>query len=165
MYFINLNKLDIDKEYQYDTRLIHCEMPQNLADIQISDLAKEFKDQFELAIGDTQTNLPTDFRLELDAEGEATDEEIESFLSVANVALSALFAANIIVETGRQREYRLAVPEKLAVANVSLSLLKRAINHQCHFNIFNLHIIYKDLTFVLCDGKEEKDDTTTISSN
>lgn len=158
MYFIDLNKLDVEKKYRYDTVLLNCGMPQNFADIQISELAKDFQEMFEQAIEGKQTDVPTDFHFELNGDGTATEEETENFLTIINLVLNAFFTTNIVAEKGRKREYRLAVPKKLELANVSLSLLKRAINHQCHYNVFNLHINYKDLTFVLCDRKEDNND-------
>ena len=152
MYFINLDKLTIDKEYQYDTRLLHYELRSNLAYIQILEVLRHFENEFK-SMFTSYTAMPTLVQVDLGGEGEATEEEGNNLVSIVNTIIAALFAALIDANQGRQREYRLDVPDKLSIVKMNLSLLKRAINHKTLLDKFNLVINYKDLSFILCDER------------
>lgn len=171
MFFVNVKDLCIDKKYTYDTITLHRDMPQNLGDMMAKDVMNDFSAMFSEYMGETTTVFPTDFVLNLGGEGEvATDEEVEDFSGLVNLVTAAFFGA-LVIDKGRPREYRLGIPKKMVAVKVNMSLLKTAINLATHYDVFNLHIYYKDLMFVLCDEKElpmdgkESEDDSTLSSN
>lgn len=148
MYFINLEKLKIQKEYDAraytGTFAFDINMP-------IATVREKMHQVFQDMV--LEYGAPTLFVLDLGHEGEvATEEEAEDFVNITNVAIMEFFKA-LIIDGGRRREHRLDVPDKLKIVKMSYSLLKRAINSRTKVDVFNLIITYKDLKFILCDEK------------
>lgn len=73
---------------------------------------------------------------------EMTEEEEEGFFeTLVNLTLSSLFEKLVNKDQGRPRERRLAVPENIAAnCNVTLSLLKNAINYATVYDMINIDI-------------------------
>lgn len=152
MLFVDLNKMKIIKDFNYETRtgVITLNINEPLM-AQSEPLVKNFQD----LIKPCGISVLYDITIDAD-ETPATDDEAEDFISVTNF-LVGIFFANMIKEDGRKREHRFDVPEKLQPAKVNRSVMKKAVNQQTVNNVFNLVIRYKDLTYILCDEKEIKD--------
>ena len=152
MLFLDLNKLKIIKDYNYETHagevIVNIDEPLMA---QSEPLVKYFQN----FIQPCGISVLYDITIAAD-ETSATEDEAEDFVSVTNF-LVGIFFANMIKEDGRKREHRFDVPEKLQPAKVSRSTLKKAINQQTINDVFNLTIRYKDLVYILCDEKEIKD--------
>lgn len=152
MLFVDLNKMKIIKDFNYETRtnMIVLDINQPLM-AQSEPLVKTFQS----LIKPCGISVLYDITIDAD-ETPATDDEAEDFVSVTNF-LVGIFFANMIKDDGRKREHRFDVPEKLQAAKVNRSIMKKAVNQQTINNVFNLIIRYKDLTYILCDEKEIKD--------
>lgn len=152
MLFVDLNKMKIIKDFNYETRIgvIALNINEPLM-AQSEPLVKKFQD----FIKPCGISVLYDITIDAD-ETPATEDEAEDFVSVTNF-LVGIFFANMIKEEGRKREHRFDVPEKLQPAKVNRSIMKKAVNQQTINNVFNLIIRYKDLTYILCDEKEIKD--------
>lgn len=154
MLFIDLKDLKIVKDFHYETiaREINFDIDGPLM-AQSDSVVELFSD----AIKPCGISVLYDITIAADETSVATDEEVESFISVANFMIG-IFFANMIKEDGRKREHRFDVPEKLQVVKVNRSTLKKAVNQQTINDVFNLQIHYKDLTYILCDEKEAKEE-------
>ena len=151
MLFIDLNRIKIIKEYHYDTVSRNIDF--------------DFERQPLLSKSDYLVNLfqeiikpsskAISYEIRINGDGEATEREIDEFLSTVNMIIM-IFFANMIKDEGRKREHRLDVPEKLMPVKVSRIALKKAVNQKTVNDIFNLTIYYKDLIYKLCDEKEMK---------
>ena len=136
MLFIDLNKLKIIKDYNYETRA--GEIVVNI-DEPLMAQSEPLVRYFQNFIQPCGISVLYDITIAAN-ETPATEDEAEDFVSVTNF-LVGIFFANMIKEDGRKREHR----------------LKKAINQQTINNVFNLTIRYKDLVYILCDEKEIKD--------
>jgi len=156
MYFVDLKNLDIKKEFHFET------FTYNVPDITELSVAKTrtiLDDAIIELISlakESHKDTPVNFEIIIDGQGPALPEDAENFLSVINVGSVELLRL-LCTENGRPREYHLDVPEKLKVAKVSLSSLKKAINFDTYLNQFNLTIKYKDLVYVMFDEKRTEE--------
>lgn len=146
MYFIDLNKIKITKDYVYKTYEYNLVIPDEEHSIKniftiIAELLNNKAAEFA-ALRD----FPTAVIINLDAN--ITDEE--DFITFVNIINTAFFTA-IIEGTPRKREYRLDVTDSLKGANCSLKMLKDAINKECRLNVFNYEVRHKDLVYQLVD--------------
>ena len=153
MLFIDLKDLKIIKDFHYETIARELVFDINAPLMAQSDKVVAF---FEEMIKPCGISVLYDITIDAE-ESLATDEEVDSFISVTNF-LVGLFFASMIKSDGRKREHRFDVPEKLQVAKVNRSTMKKAINQQTIDDVFNLVIHYKDLTYILCDEKEAKEE-------
>lgn len=152
MLFLDLNKLKIIKDYHYQTQAGELNLNIEAPLMAQSDDVVSFIQRIIVPCG-----VPVFYDITISSDNSiATDDEAESFASVTNF-LVGIFFANMIRPDGRKREHRFDVPEKLQLAKVNRSTLKKAINQQTINDVFNLTIRYKDLVYILCDEKENKD--------
>ena len=82
----------------------------------------------------------------------------DDFESAVNCALSAFFDGLIggKLGVGREREYRLDVPESLKTeVNCSMGLVKRAINYKTKLDRFQLTISSRTLQYIMVGGYDE----------
>lgn len=149
MLFLDLNKLKIIKDYNYETRA--GEIVVNI-DEPLMAQSEPLVRYFQNFIQPCGISVLYDITIDAD-ETPATEDEAEDFVSVTNF-LVGIFFANMIKEEGRKREHRFDVPQKLLAAKINRSTLKKAVNQQTINNVFNLIIRYKDLTYILCDEKD-----------
>ena len=150
MLFVDLDKIKIVKEYHFETAATTIDF-----DIDASLMAQSegLVDTFQKLIHPCRQ--PILYEVYIRSEGQATDEEIDSFLSAVNV-ITMVFFANMTKDGGRKREHRLDVPPRLMPVKVGRLTLKKAINQQTVNDVFNLTIHYKDLIYCLCDEKDMK---------
>ena len=153
MLFIDLKNLKIIKDYHYETIARELVFDINAPLMAQSDEIVKFCEEMIKPCG---ISVLYDITIAAD-ESLATNEEANDFISATNF-LVGIFFANMIKEDGRKREHRFDVPEKLQVAKVNRSTMKKAINQQTINDVFNLVIHYKDLTYILCDEKEAKEE-------
>ena len=155
MLFINLKDNKIIKEFKYTTKEISTKINFEAA---ISEVKKAFESALSQVI--SQDPLATHYIIDIEGEGNATDEEIINFLSIVNVGCAVFFSL-FTQSDRRDREWRLDVPSNLMGVKTSRSLMKKAVNYKTVNDVFNFTIKYKDLFFTLCDEKEDsKDDAT-----
>ena len=152
MLFVDLDKLKIIKDFHYETIARELQFDINGPLMAQSDDVVDF---FVDAINPCGIPVLYDITISSDYTI-ATDDEVYSFISVANF-LVGIFFANMIKEDGRKREHRFDVPEKLLPTKVNRSTMKKAVNQLTINDVFNLIIRYKDLTYTLCDEKEVKE--------
>jgi len=155
MLFINLVDNKIIKDFKYTTKEIS-------ATINFNSAVSEAKKAFETALSQiiSQDPLAVHYIVDIEGEGNATDEEIVNFLSIVNVGCAVFFGL-LTQSDRREREWRLDVPSNLMGIKTSRSLMKKAVNYKTVNDVFNFTIKYKDLFFTLCDEKEDsKDDAT-----
>lgn len=153
MLFVDLEKLKIIKDFHYET--VTREFSFNI-DAPLMAQSDPLIEMFEKMIKPCGIPVLYDITIKAD-ESTATDEETESFISVTNF-LVGLFFAGMIKSDGRKREHRFDVPERLQAVKVNRSAMKKAINQQTINDRFNFVIHYKDLTYVLCDEKQAKEE-------
>ena len=155
MLFIDLNKLKIIKEFNYKTQASEINLSFKDSFMSQSKMVVDYMQQLIIPSG-----LAISYDITINSNGGvASDEETEEFISIVNFLISVFFA-NMIQEDGRKREHRFDVPEKLQPVKVSRSIMKKAVNQKTINDIFNLTIHYKDLTYILCDEKEVKEEVT-----
>lgn len=144
MYFINLSDLKIKKEFRYENQEISIPLEKNLSLVDVkSRVSARVKDLL-----DDKPAIACMYIINFKCDGLTADE----FLSWVNIAVAEFFHA-ITSVTGRPRERRLDVPDRLKVVKCNMALLKNAINHQTFTDVFNLHIICGDLEYYLCNEK------------
>lgn len=146
MYFINLDKLKIEKDYKFQTFTIELE------NINIEDSVWINKQKIKEECNKLLLNKPAiavNYNFTIDK-----DINEESFIGLTNLIVSCFFEC-IITANGRHRERRLDVPEKLQCAHASQGLLKRAVNFQTTIDNFNLTIDCGDFHYILISDKGE----------
>lgn len=153
MFFIDLKKLKIVKDYRPATWEFDVSLPIDVPALEVKhavqNAIQELKRQFQ------DTPLAIDYVFNIMKPVEVDDEE--EFYSLVNVFLLA-FTEYFCLDQGRPRERRLDVPDTLkSSVNCSRSLLKKMINAQTIRDIFNVTINWNDLHFTLVDGKDEED--------
>lgn len=153
MLFADLKKLKIIKDYHYQTQAGELNLDIDAPLMAQSDDVVNFMQQIIVPCG-----IPVLYDITISSDDSiATDDEAESFISIANF-LIGIFFANMIKPDGRVREHRFDVPERMQAIKVNRSTLKKAINQQTINDVFNLQIHYKDLIYILCDEKEVKEE-------
>ena len=156
MYFINLEDLTIKKEFHFET--YSYDLP-NILDSSVASIKKMVDDGINelIDLSKDNKNNPVSLEIIIDGQGNVTEEEAENFVTIVNICTTE-FLRLLCLEQGRKREYRLDVPEKLKVAKVSLSSLKRVINSDTYLNHFNFSVKYKDLVYIMFDMKPEEEE-------
>ena len=169
MYFINLNKLVIEKNYhseQFNFNIdkdIVSDEKVNLKDIYTAfdNVFNNFSVPFsseELAAAFIVDIKPSaDVNIDIDNESDV----LSSFLTVVNIGLARFFS-HFITSSVRERELRLDVPDNLKQLKCSMGLLKKAINNKTLCDSFNLIINYGPLSYILADEKEEMLETVKL---
>lgn len=152
MYFIDLEKLKIISSYNFLTREI-----QSIVDITTASIS-QMKEVFDSGVKEMFREQVPDiemcfvYRLPGFNSAEADKHEAEAFLTAVNVIISCFFKY-ITLDSGRKREHRLDIPDRLSCVNASKGVLKKAVNQQTRVQKFNLKVIYKDLEFLLVDDR------------
>ena len=162
MYYINLNKLVIEKNYhseQFNFNIdkdIVSDEKVNLKDIYTAfdNAFNNFSVPFsskELAAAFVVDIKPSaDVNIDIDNESDV----LSSFLTVVNIGLARFFS-HFITSSVRERELRLDVPDNLKQLKCSIGLLKNAINNKTLWDSFKLIINYGHFSYILADEKEE----------
>lgn len=143
MYFIDLNKLKIEKDYHYQTYSIRVELN---PDMSAATILASLKEQL-INLFAEKPALAVVYQIEM-----AVSEEIdvETFLSLVNLTNTAFFSL-FITNEGRKRERRLDVPDNLKLAHVNLGPLKKAINAATVTDRFNVEINCGELSYLMAD--------------
>lgn len=145
MYFIDLNKLKVIKEFQYHNFETNIELDLNNAAATNKEIIKWACDE----LMQNHASIATCYRLDFTIPN-ITEED---FISLVNLA-TAVFFESFVLTGGRPRERRLDIPEKLTCAHISAGLLKRAINTKTVTDVFNLVIDCGDFHYIMLDTKE-----------
>lgn len=168
MYFLNLDKLKIEKN---GSCLSQGFTLPDLKDKSLVEIKQICDENLTLENLKKSENLAADFflfQVHIDNTDSlntaATDEEASDFLVWVNVIASS-FLRKLTTPSRRKRDYRLDVPENLKVTNISLGVLKDAINYITLKDKFNLKIKYKDLIYLLVDKDKDKDKNESEEKN
>jgi hypothetical protein len=160
MLFLNLDKLKINKSYQYQTKSTVIG-DESLLQGTIAQIGFAAKNGLQEVLDDMPA-IECVYEFIVNGDGVATEDEAADFISVVNIVLGAFFN-RICQDKGRARERRLDVPENLKALKVNMSILKKAINSATIIDNFNIIIKYKDLFFMLVDEKDvEPSETATV---
>lgn len=147
MYFINLDKLKIEKDYKFQTFTIELENINTEDSVWIN--KQKIKEECnKLLLNKPAISVNYNFIIN------NKDINDENFISLTNLIVSCFFEC-IITANGRPRERRLDVPKKLQNAHASQGLLKRAVNFQTTIDNFNLTIDCDDFHYILISDKGE----------
>lgn len=123
----------------------------------ISRMFSLLKDAAQKLLADVSADRIYNFNITiLDQDYKGLGEE--DFESAVNCALSCFFEEMIggRLGSGREREYRLDVPENLKTeVNCNMGLLKRAINYKTKLDRFQLTISSRMLQYILVGGYDE----------
>ena len=144
MNFIDLEKLKIDRQYNFTT----TELGLTLSEADTIFVIKE-KIRAELDYKmDSMTNaVPTLFLIDIETDKSIDNiDDADAFFTTAVNVIASVVLDSLCVQPhkGRPRERRLDVPEKLKVAHVNMSLLKKCINMKTYCDRFNLIIKWKN---------------------
>ena len=145
MLFVNLDKLKIDKEYNFQTFSIDIDWDTNVA-------AAKLKTQVQKACANlfiTKPAIAANYVINV----QTSNITEEDFIGIVNLCTFAFFES-FVLTGGRPRERRLDVPEKLQCAHISAGLLKRAVNTITVTDVFNLEIKCGDFSYIMVDTKE-----------
>jgi hypothetical protein len=135
MYFVNLDKLKIEKHYNFKTKEFDLILSPEDTIFDMKEKARNVLDNvFE------ETSIETFFKIDIQCGPINDPEDAESFFTTAVNVFSAVFFDCMCIPKGRNRERRLDVPDNLKVISTNMSLLKRAINMQTYYNAFHLQI-------------------------
>ena len=137
MRFLDLDKLQVIKEYNFSTLAETIKVTDNMPMTQVKNLTRELCEK--LFYSDF-IKIETFFDIQLEADFKDNfEEQFEAFINV----FTATFFDFICTTGGRKRERRLDVPERLKEkVRVSTSALKKAINYQTLIDKFNLRVTY-----------------------
>lgn len=142
MKFVDLEKLKIINEYNFVTKELGLELSK-------ADTIFDIKEKVRSALSGffTPSQIETYFHITLTitaADGESFDniDDADAFFTTVVNVFTAVFLDEMCVKpyTGRPRERRLDVPEKLKMASISMSLLKKNVNMKTYCNRFNIGI-------------------------
>lgn len=142
MKFVDLEKLKIISEHNYITKDI-------IIELNPSDTVFDIKNQTRSALEDifNKTAIETLINITLNTKEtiHSLDDADAFFTTAVNIIISVVLDSICVQpHKGRPRERRLDVPEKLKVANVSMSLLKKCVNTQTYFDRFNISIAWQN---------------------
>lgn len=154
MYVINLEEMKQEKIYNYETREIN--IPITLTEAYDMNVSK-FKEIIKDTINKENLSSLTDycFNIKLD-DNLSTDEEVEAIVCVSELITNTFFQT-ITTEEGRNREYRLDLPDNLTVLNMNRLYLKKAINYKTLIDKFQISIKFGDkFSFMLNNEQLEK---------
>lgn len=137
MRFLDLDKLQVIKEYNFSTLTDTIKVSDNMPLSQVKELTKQMCQRLFYS---NFIKIETFFDIQLEADfSDNFEEQFESFINV----FTATFFDFICTSGGRKRERRLDVPERLKEkVRVSTSALKKAINYQTLIDKFNLRVTY-----------------------
>lgn len=143
MKFVNLNKLKIDKNYQYQTYSYNVHLnPQD----SIFELKTKIREIITTESFFIESSLPINYEFIIHTSGsiELTDQADSFFITTVNI-ISAIFFECFCINKGRPRERRLDVPDTLKLLAGNMSLIKRAINSQTKNDLFNITVAWDNL--------------------
>lgn len=146
MYFIDLDKLKIEKMYHYQTFSVDIDLDLNSS---AATILADLKNQLpQLFVEKPAIAALYQINLRLDVNDDGIDgETFETLVNIVNAAFFSLF----ITAEGRKREHRLDVPERLKMTHINLSTLKKAINYATFADKFNIEINGGGFTYILVD--------------
>ena len=146
MFFIDLNKLRIIKDYHFQPYNIEISLDLGSAAAKI---LAQLKEACASLCADTPA-IAASYSVDVVA-GNITEED---FITLTNLTTIAFFET-LTTSEGRSRERRLDIPEKMQGVHISAALLKRAINQKTKVDVFNLAINCGDFHYVLVDNQED----------
>lgn len=149
MYFIDLNKLKIEKMYHYQTFSIDIDLDLNLS---AATILADLKNQLPQLFAEKPAIAALyQINLRFNTNDASIDgETFETLVNIVNAAFFSLFTT----ADGRKRERRLDVPERLKAAHINLSTLKKAVNYATFTDMFNIEINGGDFTYILVDSNK-----------
>lgn len=138
MNFIDLEKLNIKREYNFVTKELVVELT-------TADTIFDLKEKFRTALNYffDKTAIETYFDVKLITSDEAKNiDDADAFFTTAVNVFTSVFLDEMCIKPnqGRARERRLGVPESLQTISASMSLIKKNINMQTYCDRFNLSI-------------------------
>lgn len=148
MLFIDLEKLKIVKEFNYQT----FETEMNLG---VNDAAAKIKVEAKKVAAKLLTqhaSVAAKYVINVHTDEDPSEEDIISYVNI----ITAAFFEEFVLTGGRPRERRLDIPQDFQCAHISAGLLKRAINTKTITDVFNLEINVNNLFhYTLVDKKEK----------
>ena len=138
MNFIDLEKLKIITEHNYSTKELDLQMSPAA---KLSEIREITRSSIAPIIEKTKIEMLYEITINTDEKVESLDDADAFFTTTVNI-IGAIFLDLMCASphTGRARERRLDVPEKLKVVQTNMSMLKRAVNMQTYCDRFNLII-------------------------
>lgn len=138
MNFIDLEKLKITSEYNYVTKELSLQISPAA---KLSEIREVARSSIMNALEKTKIETLYEITINTDEEVESLDDADAFFTTSVNI-VGAIFLDLMCASphTGRARERRLDVPEKLKIVQTNMSMLKRAVNMQTYCDRFNLVI-------------------------
>lgn len=142
MKFVDLEKLKLISEHNYVTKEIAIELNASDTVFEIKNQTRSALDyMFDKTAIETLINITLHTKKTVDN----LDDADAFFTTAVNIIISVVLDSLCVQpHKGRPRERRLDVPEKLKVANVSMSLLKKCVNTQTYLDRFNIHITWQN---------------------
>lgn len=148
MLFIDLEKLKIVKEFNYQTFETEMSFGVNDAAAKIKAEAKKVASKL-LA---QHASVAAKYVINVRTDKVPYSEDIVSYVNI----ITAAFFEEFVLTGGRPRERRLDVPQEFQCAHISAGLLKRAVNTRTVADVFNLEINVNDIFhYILVDKKEK----------
>lgn len=144
MKFVDFDKLKIISEHYYNTKLFDLEL--DVVD-RVLDIKTKLADAIEKdSTFKTPSAMTTLMQVDICAPAKGEEEEDEAFFTTVVNIVSSMLLESICIQpnTGRSRERRLDVPDKLRGISANMSLLKRCINLQTIFDRVNISINWYD---------------------
>ena len=154
--FLNLTNLTIDTIHKSicTTHMKSIIIPdeENPNIIKLANLAriidKEVGEVFQILDVNRAVLAPQYFHFTIIADELISENEIPFFETCVNLILSSFFNFNLRAQYGRNREYRLDVPENLVpYLHVPNRLIKSAVNYETLFDCFNIEIAMGNLRY------------------
>ena len=148
MLFIDLKKLKIVKEFNYQTFETEMKFGINDAAAKIKAEAKKIAAQLLTQ----HASVAAKYVINVYTDITPLAEDVVSYVNI----ITAAFFEKFVLIGGRPRERRLDIPQEFQCAHISAGLLKRAINTKTVTDIFNLEINVNNVFhYTLVDKKEK----------
>lgn len=153
--YLNLEKLEINEVSSNEEIISKGTCVMMIENEVVSKMNSLLKDAVKNLLADVNPDKIYNFNITvLTPEYQGLSEE--DFESAVNCALSAFFNEMVNGKLGREREYRLDIPENLKTeVNCSMGLVKRAINYKTKLDRFQLTISSRTLQYILVGGYDE----------
>ena len=148
MLFIDLKKLKIVKEFNYQTFETEMQFGINDAAAKIKAEAKKIAAQLLTQ----HASVAAKYVINVYTDITPLAEDVVSYVNI----ITAAFFEEFVLTGGRPRERRLDIPQEFQCVHISAGLLKRAINTKTVTDIFNLEINVNNVFhYTLVDKKEK----------